>query len=95
MRAIVCWVFVTVRVGWWVVKDRRIAQTRALGNLSLNLAVASWSLGLVAPILELELARGAGGDGQWSYLIGAAFGVAFTVMGLYLIGKAEEASARP
>jgi len=59
------------------------------------LAVASWSLGLVAPILELELSRSAGGGGQWSYLIGAGFGVAFTVMGLYLVGKAEEAAARP
>jgi hypothetical protein len=64
---------------------------RALGGFSMNLSVALFSLGVVAPLLEFGPAV------QKPVSVGitavmAALGFAFLAIGVYLIGRADSPS---
>lgn len=69
-------------------QSRRRAQGRALGGFSLNLSVAIFTVGLLAPVLEVGFA-GAGPVNLSTALSAMAVGVALAASGVYLIGKAE------
>ena len=73
---------------------RRTAQVRALGSYSLNLSVALFSLGVVAPLLEFGIAAGR----QVPLAITAVMttlGFAFVAIGVYLVGWAERLQEAP
>jgi len=71
------------------VGSRPSAQLKALSSLMLNLAVAVFSLGVLAPILEIGLSPAAEPAGIWPTVGAGAVGFLFVALGLYLTAKAE------
>lgn len=68
--------------------SRLTVQLRAVGGFAMNLSVAMFSLGVVAPLIEVGVAA----NQEVSFWVPAVMtflGLAFLALGIYVIGWAE------